>query len=228
MRLRFFGIENPVEFRQDYVSVLEIGNKALLRSIILGLYKLYNELQADMSIVLEEEHKIETLSKFELATDVINLDLSASQTKLNKYVLAELEKNQEEYRVIFDEMTEINSRFFTFLSDIPFDLCYNSIEILDLIKDFNLKLESKCEAGFLTNVLNYLKAVKLLKIADLIIFVDLKKYFSETDIQQIYDMILILDLRVLLIESYISPELLPHEWKLSIDDDLYESIPLEL
>lgn len=228
MRLRFFGIENTVEFRQDYVSVLEIGNKALLRTVVFGLYKLYNDLQADMSIVLEDGSKIDTLNNFEFATDVISLDLSASQTKLNKYILAELEKNQEEYRVIFDEMTEINSRFFTFLSDIPFDLCYNSIEILDLIKDCNLKLDNKCEKGFLASVLNYLRAVKLLKIADLVIFVDLKKYFSEADLRQIYDMILILDLRVLLIESHISPDLLPHEWKLSIDDDLYESIPLEL
>ncbi len=228
MKLRFFGIENPVEFRQNYVSVLEIGNKTLLRNVVFNLYKLYNDLQADMSIVLEDDHKIETLSKFELATDVLGLDLSASQVKLNKYILAELEKNQEEYKVIFDDMTEINSKFFSFLDDIPFDLCYNEIEVLDLIKDFNFKLDNNCKNGFLTNVLNYLQAVKLLKIADLIIFVDLKKYFSETDLKQIYDLILILDLRVLLIESYISPEMLPNEWKLSVDDDLYESIPLEL
>ena len=125
-------------------------------------------------------------------------------------------------------MTEINSKFLSFLDDIPFDLCYNDVEILDLIKDFNLKLDNSCKNGFLTNILNFLKAVKLLKIADLIIFVDLKKYFSETDLKQIYDMIFILDLRVLLIESHLSPGILPHEWKLSIDDDLYETIPLEL
>lgn len=228
MKLRFFGIENPVEFRQGIISVLEIGNKSLLRDVVFGLYKLYNGLQADMSIVVEQNNSIKTLNKFELVTDVINLDLSASQTKLNKYILAELEKNQEDYRLIFDEMTQIKSKIFNFLGDIQFNLCYNEPEILDLIKDFNFRLDCKSEEGFLVSLLNYIKAVKLLKIADLIIFVDLKKYFNDSDLKQIYDLIFILDLRVLLIESSISPQLLANEWKLSIDDDLYESIPLEL
>ena len=228
MKLGFFEIENSIEFRQGFVSVLEIGNKTLLRNVVFGLYKLYNGLQADMSIVIEQNNTVEALSKFELVTDIINLDLSTSQTKLNKYLLNELENNQEEFRAVFDELFAIKSKIFNFLDDIPFDLCYNEPEVLDLIKDFNFKLDCKSEEGLLKGVLNYIKAVKLLKLAEIIIFVDLKKYFTEAELKQIYDLIFTLDLKVLIIESTLSPQMLPNEWKLSIDDDLYESIPLEL
>lgn len=228
MKLGFFEIENSIEFRQGFVSILEIGNKTLLRNVVFGLHKLYNGLQADMSIVIEQNNTVEALSKFELVTDIINIDLAPSQAKLNKYILNELENNQEEFRVIFDELFAIKSKIFNFLDDIPFDLCYNEPEMLDLIKDFNFKLDCKSEEGLLKGVLNYIKAVKLLKLAEIIIFVDLKKYFTEAELKQIYDLIFALDLKVLIIESTLSPQMLPNEWKLSIDDDLYESIPLEL
>lgn len=228
MKIKFFGIENEIIFRQGMVSVLEIENRPLLRNVIFGLYHLRNENQSNMAITMEINKNIEPLSNFELITDILNLDLSASQAKLTKYIYGELEKSQEEYKEIYNDLAQIKSKIFSFLSDISFDLCYNEPEILDLIKDFNFKLNCKTNESILPNVLNFLKAVKFLKLADIVIFVDLKKYFSESELLQIYNMSFILDLKILLIESSISSQLLPNEWKLSIDDDLYESIPLEL
>lgn len=228
MKLNIFGIESTIEFRQGFVSVLEIENKPLFKRVVFGLCEIYNGQETNLNISIENNGTIERLSNFELVTDVLNMDLSTSQTKLNKYILSALENEKETYNAIYNEMININSKLMVFLDDMPFNLCYKEIEMFDLIKNFNFKLNFKAMDNCLESVLNFLKVVQMLKISNFIIFVDLKKYFDDKELNQIYAMINILDIKVLLIESSISNQLQPNEWKLSIDKDLYESTPLKL
>ena len=228
MKLRVFGIENPIEFRQGMVSILEIENSALFRNVVFCLFKLNRGLNPNFSITVEDNNKIEVLSNFNLVTDVFNLDALVSSTKLNKYVLSELEHNLEQHRLIFDNFTQLKSNFLRILDDISFDLCYNEPELLDFVKDFSFKINFESEENYLNNLLNYLKSVKLLDASNLVIFVDLKKYFNENELLEIYRQAFVLDLRLLLIESSFSAKFLENEWKLCVDDDLYETIPLEL
>lgn len=228
MKLRFFGIENPIEFRQGIVSVLEIENKTLFRNVIFSLNKIYNGFQSNLSVTIENNHTIEPMNKFELMSDVLNLDLSASQSKINKFILQEMEKNLDEYRQIFDDFLQIKSNILKLLNEIPFDLSYTEPEVFELIKDFNFKIDCTNRDNYLTAFLNYLKAIKMLNVTDFVICIDLKKYFCDVEILQIYEQAFILDLQILLIESVRAPQMLQNEWKLSIDDDLFECIPLEL
>ncbi len=108
-------------------------------------------------------------------------------------------------------------------------MCYNyDITIIDLLKDFAPKLNNQKDFSYLKMLNNYIKAVKMLKITDLIVFVDIKKYLTKEELVQFYENAFMLDLSVLLIESNPSKIIDGYEWKLNIDNDLYETIPLEL
>ena len=227
MLIRVFGIESPIEMRQGIVSVIEIENNKLFRDLVFNLFRLSEGLDSKISICIEENNNLELLNNFQLITDIFNLNYASLQTKLNKFVLAELQ-NSEYNKLLFNNMVELKKIFSNFLLDLPLNLCYNDLELNDIVKDFNFKLDCGNDENFFQNLCNYLKALKILNVSDFIVFVDIKRFLSKSELEKLFDLIAMLDFRALLVESKISSEILSNEWKLSIDDDLYESIPIKL
>ena len=228
MKIKFLEIENAIEFRQGMISVLEINNKSLFKNMIMKLYQITQGMDNDFAINIVDGDEINNLKNFELVTDIFSIDESDINNKLVKYLNNELE-NSEYKKEIFEILEELKSKFLNYFDDIPFEMCYNyDISIIDLLKDFAPKLNNQKDFSYLKMLNNYIKAIKMLKITDLIVFVDIKKYLTKEELVQFYQNAFMLDLSVLLIESNSSEIIDGYEWKLNIDNDLYETIPLEL
>lgn len=228
MEIKFFEIENAVQFRQGFVSVLEIENKNLFKNIVLHLYQITQGESDNILINKIENGQIDNLKNFELITDIFNINESTINNKIVKYLNVELE-NSEYQKEIFDILEQLKSKFLSYFDDIPFDLCYNdNITIIDLLKDFAPKINNQEHFNYLDMLNNYIKALKMLKINEFIILVDIKKYLTDEELKQFYGNVFMLDLSVLLIESNSSETMDGYEWKLNIDNDLYETVLFEL
>lgn len=225
MKIKFFEMENAVEFREGLISVLEIENKVLFKNAVLHLYKISQGEESDVAVSVLNGDDAELLKNFELVTDIFSINESAINNKIVKYLSAELENS--EYRVeIFEALEALKSKILHYFDDIPFELCYNdNVSIVDLLKDFSPKLDSQVNFNYLNALNNYLKAVKMLKINNLIVFVDVKKYLTDVELRQFYENVFMLDLAVLLIESTHAELIEGYEWKLQVDNDLYEITP---
>ena len=228
MEIKFFEIENLVQFRQGLISVLEIENNNLFKNLVLHLYQIAQGLDENIAINLIDGESIENLKKFELVTDIFSINESVINNKIIKYLNAELE-NSEYQKEIVNILEQLKNKFLHYFDDIPFELCYNdNITIIDLLKDFAPKISNQEHFNYLDALNNYIKAIKMLKINDLIIFVDIKKYLTSEELKQFYDNAFMLDLSILLIESSHSEIIDGYEWKLTIDNDLYETVSFEL
>ncbi len=222
MNIKFFEIETPIYFRQGVISVLEIHNKLLFKNLVMNLYKINQGLSTDTSINIIDKDEISSLKNFELITDVFNINESGINNKITKFLNSELE-NSDLYKPVLESLENLKGNFLRFFDDFPFELCYNdNVTILDLLKDFSPKISFQSQVSYLGIINNYLKAIKLLNITNLIIFVDIKKYLSIDEIKEFYSNIFMIDIPVLIIESTSADLIKDYEWKLIIDDDLYE------
>ena len=226
MEIKFFEIENSVKFIQGHISVFEIENKNLFKNIILHLYQITQGESDNISINIIENDKVENFKNYELVTNIFSINESAINNKLIKYLNTELECSEYQ-KDILDILEQLKNTFLHYFDDIPFDLCYNdNVTIVDLLKDFAPKINNQVNFNYLDMLNNYIKAIKMLKINDIIIFVDLKKYLTSEELKNFYENVFMLDLSVLLIESCRSEIIEGYEWKINIDNDLYETVLL--
>ncbi len=222
MIIKIRGIETPVEFRQELISVLEIENKTLFKNLILDLVKNVQSISTPVNLI--KDSNVISIDNYEIITDVFNLNENYINSKIIKFLNSEFDKS-EYNKIIFNNIEQLKQNFLLYLDDFPLELCYNdNITFLDLLKDFSPKINYETSNNYVNLLNNYLKAIKTLKLADLIIFVDIKRFLTNKEIMQFYENAFILDLSILLIESRPSDLIQGHEWKLNIDEDLYESV----
>lgn len=222
MIMKISNFNSNITIGDEYIRVLEIEDKALFSNIIHSVFSLCNMEESIEYIILEDEGKDISFNKdVYFLIDILNVDLNDrkilnklySKIKLATNLDAEIRWGLEEhYREAFNLLN-------TILLDFPFDFEYKiELDIEDLIKLYGIRLYNKGQA-LIEKILYLIDLISLLDLCKVLIFCNLKSFFTDAQLVEIYKHIINNKLNVLLIEGSSSEKLLDYERKIRIDKD---------
>lgn len=220
MIIRICNFENDIAITDEYVRVLEIEDRGLFVNTIHSINSLcYNEDSKEYLVLLDDDKEISFSKDVYFVLDILNINfndrkiLNKLYDKIKTSLFSDLEiKSKLEifFRDIFNFLDLT-------LVDFPFEFNYEiSPKIEDVFKLYNLKL---CNEGqtFMDKILCLIDLISLLDLYKVVIFCNLKSFFTNQQLEEIYKYIIHNKLNVLLIEGFITNKNLQHEKKIRID-----------
>lgn len=210
MELSIFGLEHKIVFDDSHINILEIKDKKFFRKI---LFLLNNITKEENEIVLMDNLKRLAIDKeIYMVFDLYNIEYNSKKI-LNKL-----------YTIIADninlsEKTELDELVFKFrnflvkeINELPFEFEMKSdIEIEDVLKIFALKIDESCYFELLEKVEFLIDIIKKFKIAKILVLPNLKTYFTNEELVEIYKYAKYNDVYLLIIQNEIEESILEYE-----------------
>ncbi len=225
MIMSIIGFENKIYFKENAVNILEIYNQKLFSNFISYINEQSNEgTEEDNKIVLMDEEKRLKIDKMVyVLTDLFNIDFNSKKI-INKIynMLNQNIKNRQDNEI---ENTILQLRHYLVeeINEIPFEFNINSeIEMLDLLKAFNVKIDSSCYTTMVEKIEFVINILASLKIARVLVIPNLKIYVNEDELLEIYKYSIYNNINLLVIENRHSEKLLKYEQKNIIDENFDE------
>ena len=218
MIMKIFSLENDIIFKEEYINVLQIQDKKLFTNVINSLNDNINNIEdtKERIIILDNDIEIKIEKEVLMIIDVFNIDFN--QKKIYKQ---EFER-MSEFQTIFQKL-QLN--VLDVFNEFPFEFNYKeSIGIQEYLKLLGLKISNNKEK-IIDTVFSLIDVVEYLSVAKLLVFVNLKLYLSDDELNEIYKYAMYKKVNILLIETGEEKEPLENEKILYIDSD-YDEIVL--
>lgn len=222
MNLNINFLENNIIISNEHISVLEVENKTTFYRIVNLLNKFsLGETIEEIDFYVENEEKNNI--KINLFLDYFNWNLDSKKinNELQKNIIDKLD---DEYIL---ELTKIYKKLYNTLNkmllevELPLEITQD-FDINIFIKNMKITLQQKNE--LLDNLLLIIDIANILKLNDLLIFVNLKQYLSTTELIELYKYSIYNNIKILLIDSQTYGPTLEFEKKLIVDENLDEFV----
>lgn len=225
MIIRISNFENDIIISDEYVRVLEIEDRALFINIVQSIYSLCNSQDSKEYIVLlDKETLLDFAKDAHFILDILNLDFNDRKTlnklylKIKAFVELDMEIKQKLEMHFIDMFNLLDST----LIEFPFEFTYKTeLDIEDLFKLYGIRLYNEGQS-FMEKILNLIDLISLLGLCKVLIFCNIKSFFTDKQIEEIYKHIIHNKLHVLLIEGDLSNNTLLYEKKVRIDLEFEE------
>lgn len=228
MIMKIFSLENDIIFKEEYINVLQIQDKKLFTNVINSLNDNINNIEdtKERIIILDNDIEIKIEKEVLMIIDVFNIDFnqkkiqSALYNKIEKIYKQEFER-MSEFQIIFQKL-QLN--VLDVFNEFPFEFNYKeSIGIQEYLKLLGLKISNN-KGKIIDTVFSLIDVVEYLSAAKLLVFVNLKLYPSDDELNEIYKYAMYKKVNILLIETGEEKEPLENEKILYIDSDYDEII----
>lgn len=180
---------------------------------------------AEPFILLEGEKELKPSKNIEVVTDIISLDvnnkkfITAAIESLNKFCIAdemlnaEIEKmHQKLYLQIIDLINELSS-------DFSISANWNLAKYL---KAYEFSVQINSFDGMFEKLMTYIQLMAEFMQEKIICFVNLKSYFDNAELIELYKYAIYNKVAILLVESSMQDVALDYERKLIIDNEFDE------
>lgn len=225
MKLQTQIIETVIDFELGKINVLEFEELNIFRRFIYSLHQYQYEGRANEEIMIVKNKKqVNVAEECLVLTDFYNIDFH-SQIIIKKILknLEEEYQNHDNYHQLLQQINE-SIEYFTqeLFLNYPIDLVSKKLEIRDYLKLLSIKPDISLYKTPFEKILFLIKLVQELKLYELIVLVDFKKYCNDQQIMEIYKSALYHNVKILLIETSCAKQLLKYEKKVIILEDFYE------
>lgn len=220
MKININYLDNQININKEEINVLEIHNKSYLQRIIRDFNDISNSLlNENIYFNNHQDEEVDLNGKIFLLFDYFNFQTKTYNLYLQKLIVKNLsEENQinieNSYKKIYKEIKKSTN-------ELEIDISIEPNFSIDIIMKL-IKLNLFQEETILKNIYNLIELESILKINKLLIFVDLKKYLNNKEIEEVYKYSIYKEVNILLIESVNSKEKIKFEKVLKIDDNLEE------
>lgn len=220
MKLNISYIDNCIEF-QEKINVIEIENKKYLERLINDLYIIsLGEIIEDIKFFKDSE-EIKMSNKINIIINYFEIDFNAKKytTILNKKINSEVSEKVKDdintqYKKIINLITpELNKNNLSLNINSEYDFA----EILKL-----LKIKINTPKKILHKLYTLIDIEDEFKTSELIVFINLKQFLTNEEIEELYKYSLYKNINILLIETQSSKTVNDFENKLIIDEKLVE------
>ncbi len=218
MRLVSVLFPCALEIEDTAVTTFVIENKDLYRKVIRSLYVQCGGGTGEI-ILSEKDETLKISNSVELITDFIGLEPD------NKKLLNRIQRMLEEeiiggsqYQRAMSLLSDIESLLNDVADVFSFPINYEGINIPGLIKMASPKLVNESGSD-IESILKYMELVREVIGERLFVMVGMKEVFSDHDMQEFIDTVVLHKYRVLLMESRESA-LLINEQRLLLDNDI--------
>jgi len=220
MIMKIFSLENDIIFKEEYINVLQIQDKKLFTNVINCLNDNINNIEdtKERIIILDNDIEIKIEKEVLMIIDVFNIDFN--QKKIQSALYNKIEKI---YKQEFERMSEFQTIFQKLQLNV-LDVFNECIGIQEYLKLLGLKISNN-KGKIIDTVFSLIDVVEYLSVAKLLVFVNLKLYLSDDELNEIHKYAMYKKVNILLIETGEEKEPLENEKILYIDSD-YDEIVL--
>ena len=172
---------------------------------------------------MENEKRLKIEKNVYLLTDLFNIDFNAKKI-LNKIysILTQNIQNRQD-----NELENITLKLRNYLieeiNELSFEFNMNSeIDIGDLLKIFNIKIDTSCYTTIIEKVEFIISIISTLKIAEILVIPNFKTYLTEEEVLEIYKYSIYNNVKLLILENKSNEKMLKYEQKNIIDENFDE------
>ena len=224
MIMLIIGFDKKIEFEENTVNILEIYNQSLFTEVINNLNNQCNGEEENNTIVLmQDNERVDIKKNIYVLTDVFNIDFNSKKI-LNKIygTLIQNIKNKQD-----DELENIalklRNYFINEINELPFEFNMNSeVEITDLIKAFDVKIDSSCYITVLEKIEFIINLLAEFDLAKVLVIPNLKTFLQEEDLLELYKYSIYNNIKLLILENKHCENVLKYEKKNVIDENFDE------
>ena len=224
MRLKVNYIDSDIVLNQENILSIEIENKNIFYKLVNDLLLIsLGELVDNISFYNESNIEINMNNKISIIIDYFNFnfDVKKYTSEINKLVLKNIDEKLRQD--IITNYNKISNNLRKILNEIDLPLqIVNDFNLEDLLKFIKISV-NKFE-DLLENLFLIIDLEKILRIKDIIIFVNLKQFLSKNELEELYKYAIYNNVNILLIDSQTYGACISNEKKLIIDCDLDEFI----
>lgn len=188
MKLRINGFENELNLGDGKVNIVQIENSKLFTHIIDVLNDKINGIDNNEIFLFDEKNEELNISKeMIIVFDMFNIDFNTKKIigKIYDIISNNIKENSDE--LIEKINFNIRKKLINELNDLPFNFdVKETIDVLDLLKIYNVKIDFKMYSNILEKVELLIDIISNLKIATVLIIPNLKSYFSEKELLELY------------------------------------------
>lgn len=214
-----------INFDISYVNILEFENRKLFSNMINALYLLCDGQEADEKIVLFEKTKIYDLSKdCNLCFDIFSMDYENRKitSAVNKYIFNAVNSEYDKKIAIENKLRELVEILREFIYDLDFDLDFNNnVTVEDFIKILAIKVDAEVLDNPFVKIKTFIDIVSSLKLYEVIVFANVRSYFSDPELEELYKYIMMRGQKILFAEPFVNEKILNYEYKTIIDKDCF-------
>ena len=225
MIMSIIGFENKIKFEDGKINVLEIYDKKLFTNFIKYLNEQCNEkVEENNKIVLMKDSKRQKIGKsIFLLTDLFNIDFNSKKIINKIYNIIEQNIKNKQDDEINKMVILLRNYLIEEINEIPFEFNMNrEIEIQDLLKIFNVKIDTSCYISIIEKIEFIIDIISNLKIAEILVIPNLKAYLTEKELLEIYKYSIYNNIKLLVVESICEDKLLEYEKKNILDENFDE------
>ena len=227
MKLKIIGFENEIEFKNN-INVLIIIDRKCFSHIIECLNNKNQGIEDNEIYLLDDENNELNMEKNMLIVfDLFNLEYN-SKKFLNKIyeIISNNIKLKNDF-VIEELIFKLRNYLIEEINELPFEfLMKEEIDVLDILKLFSLKIDSKNYTSILERAELIIDMLTIVQPNTLLVIPNLKLYLSDEEIIELYKYSLYNNINLLVIEQNFAKKL-EYENILIIDENFSETVCLE-
>lgn len=222
MIIRISNFESDIAISDEYVRVLEIEDKTLFINIVQSINSLcYNQDSDEYILLLNGDEQLSFSKDAYFIFDVLNIDFNDrkilnklySRIKSNLYLDDDIREKLESHYI------EMFNLIDSTLLEFPFEFTFKTeLVIEDLLKLYGIKLINEGQS-FMDKILYLIDLISMLDLCEVLIFCNIKSFFTNDQLEEIYKHIIHNQINVLLLEGSSTDQILKYEKKNRIDMD---------
>lgn len=226
MILRIKGFDLEIMIDEDIQPVLVVQDKPIFRSIVNSIISNIHGFENNDIVLEDEKEKIINYGKRVVCLgDFFNIDFKSKEivSTLLKKIEENINLDTEIMKNIEYDIKMLGQVIYGLTEDIDLDILYYSeISIMNLLKLFNFHIDDSEILRPMDRVLSLISIYADFKIYDVIIFINLKSYFSKIEIKEIYKLLKYKKIKFLCIDTQLYDKI-SEEIIYIIDEDLVET-----
>ena len=227
MKLKIIGFENEIEFKNN-INVLIIIDRKCFSHIIECLNNKNQGIEDNEIYLLDDENNELNMEKNMLIVfDLFNLEYN-SKKFLNKIyeIISNNIKLKNDF-IIEELIFKLRNYLIEEINELPFEfLMKEEIDVLDILKLFSLKIDSKNYTSILERAELIIDMLTVVQPNTLLVIPNLKLYLSDEEIIELYKYSLYNNINLLVIEQNFTKKI-EYENILIIDENFNETVCLE-
>ncbi len=222
MKIKINYFDNEINFNNEFINVIEIESKNYFYRFISDLNRIVNEGYSDDVIFINDDNSEKNMNgKLKVVVDYFdfNFDSKKYTNDILKYVNGSM--NEDDKKDLYNLYNKIVKMYDKILNEVELPLSVESDISIENITKF-MKVSINKNNGLLDNLLLLIDLERVLKLNNILFFVNLKQYLTKVELIELYKYAIYNQVSILLVDSQSYGTTLYYEKKLIIDNNLDE------
>lgn len=222
MKLVHRFLPHPIIIEENKVNVIVIENQDMLSEIIS---EVIDEISCKSGnfVLSDDDGRIDFSKTAEIITDVFSLDINDKKFLSKLFTELKAESSNERFYIKTMELNSAISSYLTALTDLEgFNVIHEEEgDLSNIFKAFDLRFADEA-VSLSEKIIEYIGVCSEFAGKNIFIFVNLKSFVSEEDLEKIYEFSFYKKINLILFESHADDSPNEYDFVRIIDRDLCE------